>query len=83
MLFFFFFRRAKEHEKFAQFAADVYETIRGLTLLSPLYVISTEAYTNICLKAVQGDRTSAGDKETRESRSRIERRSVQINKFLF
>jgi len=71
---FFFFRRAKEHEKFAQFAAGVYETIKGLTALSPLYVISTEVYTDICLKAVLGDSISAGEKERRESRSLIERR---------
>jgi len=70
----FCFRRAKEHEKFAQFAAGVYETIKGLTVLSPLYVISTEAYTDICLKAVLGDNVSIGEKDKRESRSLIEKR---------
>ncbi|KAL6266424.1 hypothetical protein P5V15_003274 [Pogonomyrmex californicus] len=72
-------RRAKDHEKFAQFAADVYETIKGLTLLSPLYVISTEAYTDICLKAVQGDMYSSDeDKEKRGSRSLIEKRLITL-----
>lgn len=68
-------RRAEDHEKFAQFAANLYETVGGLTLLSSLYVISTEAYTNICLKAVQGDYT-AEDRERKESQSIIEKRYV-------
>jgi len=69
------FRRAKNHEKFAQFAANIYETIKGLTLLSSLYVISTEAYTDICLKAVQDDISFTNeDKERKESRSSIEKR---------
>lgn len=68
-------RRAKDHEKFAQFAASVYETIQGLTLLSSLYVISTEAYTDICLKAVQDDISFTNeDREKRESRGLIEKR---------
>lgn len=69
------FRRAKDHEKFAQFAANVYETIQGLILLSSLYVISTEAYTDICLKAVQDDVSFTNeDREKRESRGLIEKR---------
>lgn len=72
-----FLRRAKDHEKFARFAANVYETVKGLTLLSPLYVVSAEAYTDICLKAVQGDSTSANeDREKKESQSLIEKRYV-------
>jgi len=71
------FRRAKNHEKFAQFAANIYETIKGLTLLSSLYVISTEAYTDICLKAVQDDISFTNeDKERKESRNSIEKRYV-------
>lgn len=70
-----FFRRAKDHEKFAQFAANVYETIKGLTLLSSLYIVSTEAYTDICLKAVQDDISFTNeDKEKRESQGLIEKR---------
>jgi len=81
MLFFVsFFRRAKNHEKFAQFAANVYETIKGLTLLSSLYVISTEAYTDICLKAVQNDISYTNeDGEKKQSRSLIEKRYNMIN----
>lgn len=78
---FFFFRRAKDHEKFAQFAANVYETIKGLTLLSPLYIISTEVYTDICLKAVRDDGSFAGEdrREKRESnRSLIEKRYAHV-----
>lgn len=70
-------RRAKDHERFAQFAANVYETVSGLTLLSSLYVVSTEAYTDICLKAVQGDYAVPGeDREKKESQSVIEKRCV-------
>ncbi|XP_071561821.1 cytoplasmic dynein 2 heavy chain 1 [Temnothorax nylanderi] len=72
-------RRAKSHEKFAQFAANVYETIQGLTLLSSLYVISTEAYTDICLKAVQDDISFTNeDREKRESRGLIEKRLITL-----
>ncbi|KMQ91499.1 cytoplasmic dynein 2 heavy chain 1-like protein [Lasius niger] len=74
-------RRAKDHEKFAQFAANVYETIKGLTLLSPLYIISTEVYTDICLKAVRDDGSFAGEdrREKRESnRSLIEKRLITL-----
>lgn len=71
----FFFRRAKDHEKYAQFAANVYETLKGLTLLSSLYVISTEAYTDICLKAVQNDVSFTNeDREKRESGDLLEKR---------
>ncbi|XP_032668403.1 cytoplasmic dynein 2 heavy chain 1 [Odontomachus brunneus] len=72
-------RRAKDHEKFAQFAATVYETVSGLTLLSSLYVISTEAYTDLCLKAVQGDYIVADeDREKKESQSVIEKRLITL-----
>nr|XP_012219219.1 PREDICTED: cytoplasmic dynein 2 heavy chain 1 [Linepithema humile] len=75
-------RRAKDHEKFAQFAANVYETIKGLTLLSPLYVVSAEAYTDICLKAVQSDSFSASeDREKKESRSLIEKRLITLTYY--
>jgi hypothetical protein len=78
----FFNRRAKDHEKFAQFAANVYEIIKGLTLLSRLYVVSAEAYTDICLKAVQSDNFSASeDREKKESRSLIEKRYVYTRNF--
>ncbi|XP_029665147.1 cytoplasmic dynein 2 heavy chain 1 [Formica exsecta] len=71
-------RRAKDHEKFAQFAANVYETIKGLTLLNSLYIVSTEVYTDICLKAVRNDSSSAGpDREKRESRS-LEKRLITL-----
>lgn len=74
------FRRAKAHEKFAQFAANVYETIQGLILLSSLYVISTEAYTDICLKAVQDDISfTSEDREKRESQDLIEKRYAYVN----
>ncbi|XP_020293197.1 cytoplasmic dynein 2 heavy chain 1 [Pseudomyrmex gracilis] len=60
-------KRAKDHEQFAQFAANVYETIRGVTVLSSLYVISAEAYTDILLKAVQVDSSSGEDKDRKNS----------------
>ena len=44
-------RRAKEHEKLAKFAANLYKTVRGLTALNPLYVFSAEAFTDIYLEA--------------------------------
>ncbi|EFN76217.1 Cytoplasmic dynein 2 heavy chain 1 [Harpegnathos saltator] len=72
-------RRAEDHEKFAQFAAKVYEIVSELTLLSSLYVISTEAYTNICLKAVQGDYNAASeDREKRKSQSVMEKRLITL-----
>lgn len=55
----------------------MYETIKGLTLLNSLYIVSTEVYTDICLKAVRNDSSSAGpDREKRESQSLIEKRYV-------
>lgn len=45
------FRRAKEHERLANFAANFYKSIKTLRELSPLYVFSFEAYTEIYLRA--------------------------------
>ncbi|KZC10148.1 Cytoplasmic dynein 2 heavy chain 1 [Dufourea novaeangliae] len=44
-------RRAKDHEKLAKFAANLYKTVKALTVLSPLYVFSAEAFTDIYLEA--------------------------------
>lgn len=72
-------RRAKAHEKFAEFAANVYETIQGLILLSSLYVVSTEAYTDICLKAVQDDISfTSENREKQESQGLIETRYAYV-----
>lgn len=46
--------------------------------MSSLYVVSAEAYTDICLKAVQSNSFSASeDREKKESRSLIEKRYVR------
>lgn len=48
-------------------------------LLNSLYIVSTEVYTDICLKAVRDNSSSAGqDRENRETRSSIEKRYVDI-----
>lgn len=44
-------KRSKEHEKLAMFAANLFEAIKSLTLLNPLYVFSAEAFTDIYLEA--------------------------------
>lgn len=44
-------KRSRTHEKLAKFAANLYKAIKALTTLSPLYVFSAEAFTNLYLDA--------------------------------
>lgn len=55
--FLFALRRAKDHEKLAKFAASLYKTVKASIALSPLYVFSAEAFTDIYLEA-EGYRSS-------------------------
>lgn len=73
------YRRAKEHEKLAKFAANLYKTVRGLTALSPLYVFSAEAFTDIYLEA-EDYRKSILSQDKREQDKLIEKRLVNGRK---
>lgn len=66
-------RRAKEHEKLAKFAANLYKTVRALTALNPLYVFSAEAFTDIYLEA-EDYRRSILSQDKREQDKLIEKR---------
>ncbi|XP_050496495.1 cytoplasmic dynein 2 heavy chain 1 [Bombus huntii] len=70
-------RRAKEHEKLAKFAANLYKTVKGLTALSPLYVFSAEAFTDIYLEA-EDYRKSILSQDKREQDKLIERRLIAL-----
>lgn len=59
----------------AKFAANLYKTVRGLTALSPLYVFSAEAFTDIYLEA-EDYRKSILSQDKREQDKLIERRLV-------
>ncbi|XP_011311295.1 cytoplasmic dynein 2 heavy chain 1 [Fopius arisanus] len=61
-------KRSKEHEKLAKFAASVFKAVKALTSLSPLYVFSVEAFTDIYLEADAQRREAMGsDKKEEES----------------
>lgn len=66
-------RRAKDHEKLAKFAASLYKTVKALTALSPLYVFSAEAFTDIYLEA-EDYRSSVLSEDKREQDKAIEKR---------
>ncbi|XP_043507557.1 cytoplasmic dynein 2 heavy chain 1 [Frieseomelitta varia] len=70
-------RRAKEHEKLAKFAANLYKTVRGLTALNPLYVFSAEAFTDIYLEA-EDYRRSILSQDKREQDKLIEKRLIAL-----
>lgn len=63
----------------AKFAANLYKTVRGLTALSPLYVFSAEAFTDIYLEA-EDYRKSILSQDKREQDKLIERRLVNAKK---
>ncbi|CAK9809936.1 Cytoplasmic dynein 2 heavy chain 1 [Anthophora quadrimaculata] len=70
-------RRAKEHEKLAKFAANLYKIVKCMTALSPLYVFSAEAFTDIYLEAEDYRRSIlSGDK--REQDKLIEKRLISL-----
>ncbi|XP_017764042.1 PREDICTED: cytoplasmic dynein 2 heavy chain 1 [Eufriesea mexicana] len=70
-------RRAKEHEKLAKFAASLYKTVRSLTALSPLYVFSSEAFTDIYLEA-EDYRRSILSQDKREQDKLVEKRLIGL-----
>ncbi|XP_076387639.1 dynein cytoplasmic heavy chain beethoven [Megachile rotundata] len=70
-------RRAKEHEKLAKFAASLYKTVKALTALSPLYVFSAEAFTDIYLEA-ESYRGSILSEDKREQDKAIEKRLISL-----
>lgn len=63
----------------AKFAANLYKTVKGLTALSPLYVFSAEAFTDIYLEA-EDYRKSILSQDKREQDKLIERRLVNARK---
>lgn len=66
-------RRMKEHEKLAKFAASFFKTVRFLSSLSPLYVFSNEALTDIYLEA-EKDRNSLKSDDKVERDKYLEKR---------
>nr|XP_033320776.1 cytoplasmic dynein 2 heavy chain 1 [Megalopta genalis] len=73
-------RRAKEHEKLAKFAASLYKTVRALTALSPLYVFSAEAFTDIYLEA-EDYRNSIVSEDKKEQDKLIEKRLISLTLY--
>lgn len=57
----------------AKFAANLYKTVKALTALSPLYVFSAEAFTDIYLEA-EDYRNSILSEDKKEQDKLIERR---------
>ncbi|XP_076748967.1 dynein cytoplasmic heavy chain beethoven [Xylocopa sonorina] len=70
-------RRAKEHEKLAKFAANLYKIVKSLTALSPFYVFSAEAFTDIYLTA-EDYRKSILSQDKTEQDKLIEKRLVAL-----
>ncbi|XP_078052127.1 dynein cytoplasmic heavy chain beethoven [Augochlora pura] len=73
-------RRAKDHEKLAKFAASLYKTVRALTALSPLYVFSAEAFTDIYLEA-EDYRNSIVSEDKKEQDKLIEKRLISLTLY--
>ncbi|XP_076646917.1 dynein cytoplasmic heavy chain beethoven [Halictus rubicundus] len=73
-------RRAKAHEKLAKFAANLYKTVRALTALSPLYVFSAEAFTDIYLEA-EDYRNSIVSEDKKEQDKLIEKRLISLTLY--
>ncbi|XP_024946848.1 cytoplasmic dynein 2 heavy chain 1 isoform X2 [Cephus cinctus] len=70
-------RRAKDHEPLAKFAAHLFEAVKSLRYLSPLYVFSAEAFTDIYLEA--GDtRNSVYEEKADESRKIMKKKLVTL-----
>ncbi|XP_043268031.1 cytoplasmic dynein 2 heavy chain 1 [Venturia canescens] len=70
-------KRAKEHEKLAKFAAHLFKAVRALSNLSPLYVFSAEAFTDIYLEA-EAARESLVTADKKEQESLIEKNFVAL-----
>ncbi|XP_031838829.2 dynein cytoplasmic heavy chain beethoven isoform X1 [Nomia melanderi] len=73
-------RRAKDHEKLAKFAANLYKTVKALTALSPLYVFSAEAFTDIYLEA-EDYRNSILSEDKKEQDKLIEKRLISLTLY--
>ncbi|XP_076621618.1 dynein cytoplasmic heavy chain beethoven [Colletes latitarsis] len=73
-------RRAKEHEKLAKFAAGLYKTVKASTALSPLYVFSAEAFTDIYLQA-EDYRSSILSQDKKEQDKLIEKRLIGLTLY--
>ncbi|XP_047369553.1 cytoplasmic dynein 2 heavy chain 1 isoform X1 [Vespa velutina] len=70
-------KRMESHERLAKFAANVYKAVKGLTSLNPLYVFSTEAFTDIYLEA-EGTRSIAIAEERKEQDRLVEKRLIAL-----
>ncbi|KAL2743989.1 cytoplasmic dynein 2 heavy chain 1 [Vespula maculifrons] len=68
-------KRMENGERLAKFAANVYKAVKGLTSLNPLYVFSTEAFTDIYLEA-ESTRSIAVAEERKEQDRLVEKRSL-------
>ncbi|KAI4495703.1 hypothetical protein M0802_008538 [Mischocyttarus mexicanus] len=70
-------KRIESRERLAKFAANVYKAVKGLTSLNPLYVFSTEAFTDIYLEA-ESTRSIAISDERREQDRLVEKRLIAL-----
>ncbi|XP_063978818.1 cytoplasmic dynein 2 heavy chain 1 [Diachasmimorpha longicaudata] len=70
-------KRSKEHEKLAKFAAGVFKAVKSLTALSPLYVFSVEAFTEIYLEA-DAQREQGGSSDKKEQETFVEKKLVAL-----
>ncbi|XP_043684796.1 cytoplasmic dynein 2 heavy chain 1 [Vespula pensylvanica] len=70
-------KRMESGEKLAKFAANVYKAVKGLTSLNPLYVFSTEAFTDIYLEA-ESSRSIAVAEERKEQDRLVEKRLIAL-----
>ncbi|KAF7378965.1 hypothetical protein HZH66_015199 [Vespula vulgaris] len=70
-------KRMENGERLAKFAANVYKAVKGLTSLNPLYVFSTEAFTDIYLEA-ESTRSIAVAEERKEQDRLVEKRLIAL-----
>ncbi|XP_014611048.1 PREDICTED: cytoplasmic dynein 2 heavy chain 1 [Polistes canadensis] len=70
-------KRIESRERLAKFAANVYKAVKGLTSLNPLYVFSTEAFTDIYLEA-ESTRSIAISDERKEQDRLVEKRLIAL-----
>ncbi|XP_066585667.1 cytoplasmic dynein 2 heavy chain 1 [Prorops nasuta] len=68
-------RRTKEHENFAKFAAQLYQAVKALMNLSPLYVFSFEAFTDLYLDVASNAKNDNSENDRRDS---MEKRLIAL-----
>ncbi|CAD6239204.1 GSCOCG00008639001-RA-CDS, partial [Cotesia congregata] len=72
-------QRAREHEKLAKFAAQLFKPVKALAYLNPLYVFSVEAYAEIYLEAEKHRKLIDGDSKEADGQAEKKLMALTLN----